>query len=136
MYRSLLPTFLAVLLLAGGADGEQIRLRTGDFLQGEILIKVADHEPDEEGFSFRLFRTGGIFRLRWDQLIEEDEKRYRDQLGLNPWDESEVPLIPGHQVTFYNGSVEVGVAENPEKTAPEDSTNPENLDHPEELMGE
>jgi hypothetical protein len=28
------------------------------------------------------------------------------------------------------------VAENPSKTTPEASTNPENLDHPEELMGE
>jgi hypothetical protein len=43
-----------------------------------------------------------------------------------------------------NGDVDIAVpeeqaqdvAENPEKTAPEDSTHPENLDHPEELMGE
>jgi hypothetical protein len=43
-----------------------------------------------------------------------------------------------------NGDVDIAVpdeeakdvAQNPDKTEPEPSTNPENLDHPEELMGE
>jgi hypothetical protein len=43
-----------------------------------------------------------------------------------------------------NGDVDIAVPDdearevqqNPEQTAPEASTNPENLDHPEELMGE
>lgn len=102
---------LALLVAAPGTVlAEQVRLRTGDFLQGEII----DEQSNEEGITFRLYRTGGVFRIRWDQIIEEDEKRLRDALGLNPWEESEVPLIEGHQIILLTGSVEVGVAENPD----------------------
>jgi hypothetical protein len=109
--RTILPALL-ILSLGSGVFAEQVRLRTGDLLQGEILSDQAD----ENGFAFRLFRTGGVFQIRWDQLIEDDEKRLRDLLGLSPWEESEVPLIPGHRVTLVSGAVEVGLAENPDET--------------------
>ena len=105
-------TALILVLAVGVAGAEQVRLRTGDLLQGEILKDQAD----DTGFSFRLFRTGGVFRLRWDQLIEDDEKRFRDLLGLSPWDEGEVLRIPGHQVLLTDGTVLIGVAENPDET--------------------
>jgi hypothetical protein len=100
---------LAVILFVGAAGAEQVRLRTGDLLQGEILSDGSD----ENQVAIRLYSTGGEFTLRWDQLTPEDEKRLRDSLGLTPWSESESPVLPGHLVLFKSGEVLTGVAENP-----------------------
>ncbi|MCU0726495.1 MAG: hypothetical protein MUE73_12010, partial [Planctomycetes bacterium] len=102
-------TVLAVLLVSGGVGAEQVRLRTGDLLQGEI---VSDR-TDENVVAIRLYSTGGEFTVRWDQLTPEDEKRLRDSLGLTPWNQGESPVVPGHLVLFKSGEVLTGVAENP-----------------------
>lgn len=52
-----------------------------------------------------------------------------DNPAINPQPNGDVDIsVPDAQAE--------DVAENPEQTSPEASTNPENLDHPEELMGE
>jgi tetratricopeptide (TPR) repeat protein len=101
----------SLLVLPGMAPAEQVRLVTGDFLQGEIN----GDQSDEDHLTIRLFSTGGVIRLRWDQLIVEDQKRLRDSLGLSGWDDEEDVLIDGHTVIFKNGSTEEGFAENPDE---------------------
>lgn len=98
----------AVLLTAGAAGADQIRLRSGDLLQGEV---IGDRSNDD-GITIRLYRTGGVFSLRWDQMIKEDENRIRDMLGLTPWDETDVPLVPGTMFILINGTVVRGIWEN------------------------
>lgn len=102
---------LSLCFLSARADAEQVRLRTGDFLQGEIF----GDQSDEEHLTIKLFSTGGVIRIRWDQVIVEDQKRLRDQLGLAGWEEEEEVLIDGHQVIFVNGGREEGIAENPDR---------------------
>ncbi len=102
---------VSLCFLPATADAEQVRLRTGDFLQGEVF----GDQSDEEHLTFKLFSTGGVIRLRWDQIIVEDQRRLRDQLGLTGWEEEEDVLIDGHRVIFQNGGVEEGVAENPDQ---------------------
>lgn len=107
--RTKLAGILLVCLLAGVARAEQLRLRTGDFLQGEVV----PDRSDDENVAVRLYSTGGEFLVRWDQLIPEDEKRLRDNLGLSPWDEAEVPTVPGYMVILKKeGEVILGVVEN------------------------
>jgi hypothetical protein len=101
---------LSFCVLSGIAGAEQVRLRTGDYLQGEIN----SDQSDEDRLTIKLFSTGGVISLKWDQLIVEDQKRLREQLGLSGWDDEEEVLIPGHQVMFQNGTLEEGVAENPD----------------------
>ncbi len=107
-----IPALAVLLLVPGLAQAEQVRLRTGDFLQGEII----GDRSDEEHISIRLYSTGGEFTLRWDQLTPEDEKRLRDSLGLTPWSESDVPLIDGIMVLLKTGDVAFGVSDNVAET--------------------
>jgi hypothetical protein len=101
---------LSLCFLSGYADAEQVRLRSGEFLQGEVY----GDQSNEDYLTLKLFSTGGVIRLRWDQLIVEDQKRLRDMLGLAGWEEEEEVLIDGHQIIFRNGGIEEGVAENPD----------------------
>lgn len=103
----------ALLISAGVAGAEQIRLRTGDFLQGEVV----GERTDEEALAFRLYRTGGEFRIAWDRLIVEDEGRLREALGLTPLDVDEIPQVPATLFTMSDGQRLVGILENPEATS-------------------
>ncbi len=110
MRISAIICLLSLCFLSGMAGAEQVRLRTGDYLQGEIN----GDRTDEDHLTIKLFSTGGIIRLRWDQVIVEDQKRLRDQLGLSGWEEAEEVLIPGHQVMLQSGDLVEGLAENPD----------------------
>jgi hypothetical protein len=113
MSRTMLAALMLLVATAGAADAEQLRLRTGDLLQGEVV----GEQSDEEILTFRLYRTGGVFTLQWEHLIPEDEERLRDELGLTLFDETAVPLLPGSQLTLVNATVVRGVIENPNATS-------------------
>ncbi|MHC4470556.1 MAG: hypothetical protein ACYS99_06285, partial [Planctomycetota bacterium] len=50
-----------LVLLAGLASGEQIRLENGRVIEGEILSE----ETTEESLAVKLYATGGVVRLPW-----------------------------------------------------------------------
>ena len=105
MTRTKILLALALLFLLPAVVGaEQVRLRSGVLLQGEIL----GEQSDENKLRIRLYSTGGEFSIPWKDLIHEDEKRLQDILGLTPWEETDVPMVAGHQVIFVNGNVQGG----------------------------
>jgi tetratricopeptide (TPR) repeat protein len=108
--RIAILTIFALLLSGGLADAEQVRLRTGDLLQGEVV----GEQSTENHLAFRLYRTGGIFKLRWDQLIREDKDRLQELLGYAEIGEEEVPREPGHEILLRNGERVRGLVLNPE----------------------
>lgn len=109
--RTLLLLALGVLLAApAAARAEQLRLRNGEYLQGEIL----GDRTDEQKLTIRLYRTGGVFELSWGRLIPEDEDRIREDLGLKSVSD-EIPLVPGHEVLLRSGQPVYGVVLNPDE---------------------
>ncbi|MEN8151233.1 MAG: hypothetical protein ABFS86_15565, partial [Planctomycetota bacterium] len=108
-------TILAVVLVVATglpAAGEQIRLKTGDFLQGDVI----GERSSDDVLTIRLYRTGGIFTLRWDQLTIEDEARIKESLGLGADIDEDVEMVDGHIVLLKDGSHVIGRVENPDDT--------------------
>jgi len=106
-------TFLTLLIgvaIVAPVAGEQIRLRTGDFLQGDII----GERSNEEILTIRLYRTGGVFSLKWEQLTVEDEARIRESLGLATDVEEEVETVEGHLVLLRDSTQVIGLVTNPE----------------------
>jgi len=63
----------ALVLSVTTVSAEQIRLSDGRIIQGEVVGQVT-----EQGFTFKLTRTGGEAFFRWSQINKEDEARLRN----------------------------------------------------------
>lgn len=63
---------LLTLLSITTVSAEQIRLSTGKFIQGDIV-----GDPTDEGFKFKLTKSGGTIFLRWSQIDEKDATRLK-----------------------------------------------------------
>ena len=113
--RTALLVLALMVVAASPLSAEQIRLKTGDLLQGKIL----EGQSTEDRLAFQLFSTGGVFHLKWDQLITEDETRIREMLGYIEVDVSAVPSRPGHLVILITNQKIPGLVLNPsDKTGP------------------
>lgn len=106
-----LAVFALVLspFAATTASAEQIPLRNGAVMQGDILAG----QTSEETLALKLYETGGVVQVRWDHIEESRARELRVQTGVTV-DEVDEILVDGHQVLLGTGAVEQGLALNPD----------------------
>ena len=111
--RITILTLLIGVAIVAPVAGEQIRLKTGDFLQGDVI----GERSNDEVLTIRLYRTGGVFSLKWEQLTIEDEARLKESLGLGTDIEEDAVMIEGHLVLLRDGTEILGLVTNPDATS-------------------
>lgn len=58
---------------------------------------------DDQGFRFERFGAGGRTSIRWDDLLAEDARKLRIQLGLELSEDERLGLIDGQEIFFKGG---------------------------------
>jgi hypothetical protein len=94
---------LGMVLLAGNASGEIIRLKNGVELHGELIR----FDP-EEGVTVKRFDNGGVVTLRWEHIIDADVKAIKTARGYGEM-EAEVILIKAQRILLITGDYVTGV---------------------------
>jgi len=94
---------LAILTLPLGIlHAEEIRLRDGSMVQGDVL----KDQSDDKTLAVRVYATGGVIRIPWKDVAGETVERLR---GVY---DKEV-TVAGHRLLLANGNTVVGRVENP-----------------------
>lgn len=93
---------LLLCLAAHPATAEVIRLKSGQWLQGEIV------EHTESEFRFERWDTGGVVTIAWDSLLAEDALRIQRQLGYVT-EEDIQETVRGVQVLLKDGKLYEGL---------------------------
>lgn len=91
----------ALLWPLGTASAEFIRLADGTTIQGRIDTQSVN----ENGLTVRRFDTGGVIRLRWNQLHADDRTKLRREFNLELPDLRISITTPGDRVEMLNGDV-------------------------------
>ncbi|MBI4617881.1 MAG: hypothetical protein HY720_29995 [Planctomycetes bacterium] len=95
-------TTLVVAVLVPVARAEVLRLRSGGWLQGEIV------QHTENEIVFRRWDNGGTITLPWDAILAEDALRIQKALGYVTAEDLE-ETIRGAQVLTQDGKVHEGL---------------------------
>jgi hypothetical protein len=90
--------FLGVASSAFAQDA--VRLKNGRLLAGEVALKA----DDPEGFTVALWETGGVVRVRWDQISAEERRRLTKTEAAPP-----VPLVQTTIVVTRNNEYFRGI---------------------------
>jgi tetratricopeptide (TPR) repeat protein len=104
---------LVAVVWVGAAHGEIIRLRDGSFLQGKVV------DSDKKFVTFKRWDTGGVVRLSWMQLIEEDHLRLGRMLGLIVTEDKLAVKVDGIRFHLKTGEIIEGVLVKEQGTATE-----------------
>jgi hypothetical protein len=102
-WLAVLSAAALALVLPSSADGEILRLKDGSFLQGKVV------DSDKKFVTFLRWDTGGVVRLSWQQLTEEDRLRMGRKLGLIVTEDARAIKVDGMRFTLKTGEVIEGV---------------------------
>ncbi|HZL99536.1 MAG TPA: hypothetical protein VFD43_04715 [Planctomycetota bacterium] len=97
---SVLTALLGLLLLA---PAEIVRLKDGTLVHGEI-----EDFDEGTGFTLRLTDTGGVVRLRWENLGAAEVRRIKESRGFTGED-TEPYLVNVVHLVMQNGTTETGL---------------------------
>lgn len=102
-FPALLGLLLALPGLAPAVLVEVVRLKDGTLVHGEI------QEFDEgTGFTLHLADTGGVVKLRWENLSPQEVRRIKESRGFTGED-SQPYLVNVVHLVMHNGTTETGV---------------------------
>ncbi len=106
---------LAFALVTAGrtASAEILRLKDGSFLQGRIM------DSDKNFVKIQRFDTGGVVRLSWMQLTDEDRLRLGRLLGLIVTEDARAVKVDGMRYYLKTGEVLEGVLVSEQASAQE-----------------
>ncbi|MFO0984936.1 MAG: hypothetical protein U1E76_24940 [Planctomycetota bacterium] len=91
------------LSLTTGADGEIVRLVSGQEIQGTI-----ESFDEARGITMRRFDNGGKIDLLWAHIIKDDVKRIRESNGFYE-DDAQPVMVDAVRITFPGNREEIGV---------------------------
>lgn len=113
MRRTVVLAVVLVLFGAAGAQAEILRLKDGSFLQGKVV------DSDKKFVTFERWDTGGVVRLSWMQVIEEDRIRLGKMLGLIVTEDKLAVKVDGVRFHFKTGEIVEGVVVEDQSTGSE-----------------